>query len=121
MLQGQKKKNLRSSEWKASVVPEKDAPKEAEEKKADNEVETLRQNLRPLTNTVVYTPSRKKKLEVLSVSLDIEEDPILLEELVDREAEVVARDATKQSPASPRTSTRIVILETGDDPSAEET
>ncbi|OAE30250.1 hypothetical protein AXG93_2956s1000 [Marchantia polymorpha subsp. ruderalis] len=67
MLQGQKKKNLRSSEWKASVVPEKDAPKEAEEKKADNEVETLRQNLRPLTNTVVYTPSRKKKLEVVPI------------------------------------------------------
>lgn len=41
---------------------------------------------------------------------------------MDREAEGVARDATKQSPAaSPRTSTGTVILETGNDPLAEET
>lgn len=71
MLQGQKKKNLRSSEWKASAVPEKDAPKEAEEKEAYTEVEILRQNLRPLAKTVVYIPSRKKSLEVLSVSSDM--------------------------------------------------
>lgn len=33
---------------------------------------------------MVYTPSVKKSLEVLTMSSDIEEDPALLKELVDR-------------------------------------
>ncbi|OAE26658.1 hypothetical protein AXG93_2725s1000 [Marchantia polymorpha subsp. ruderalis] len=61
------------------------------------------------------------RIEVSYVGV-IRHDPISLEELVDREAEGVARDATKQSAAaSPRTSTGTIILETGNDPLAEET
>lgn len=58
---------------------------------------------------------------MLTVSSDMEEDPVALEKIVERVVEGVAEEATAQQPvASPRTFTGTVILETREDPSAEE-
>lgn len=58
---------------------------------------------------------------MLTVSLDTEEDSAALEKIAERVIEDVAGEATAQQPmVSPRTSTRMVILETSKDPSSEE-
>lgn len=72
-----------------------DAPKEAEEKKINKEEETLKRNPGPSAEAMVYTPLKKKSLEVLTVSSNTEEYPTLLEELVDRVVEGVTRNATE--------------------------
>ncbi|OAE26261.1 hypothetical protein AXG93_3667s1050 [Marchantia polymorpha subsp. ruderalis] len=69
---------------------------------------------------MVSTPS-EKKIEVLIVSSDTEEDPVSLEKIVDRVVEGVAREATLQQPvASELTSMGTIILEIIEDPSMEE-
>lgn len=68
MLQGQKKKDLRSPEWRPLTVPEEDASKEAEEKETDTDMKTPRWNRGPSAKTIVYTQSVKKNLELLMVS-----------------------------------------------------
>ncbi|OAE22020.1 hypothetical protein AXG93_4780s1010 [Marchantia polymorpha subsp. ruderalis] len=73
--------------------------------------------------TSAEAPSEKplEVLTVLTVSLDTEKDLVALEKIVKRVVEGVAAEATAQHQVvSPRTSTRTVILETGEDPLEEE-
>ncbi|OAE30030.1 hypothetical protein AXG93_3893s1400 [Marchantia polymorpha subsp. ruderalis] len=65
MLQGQKKKDLRSPEWRPLTVPEEDASKEAEEKETDTDMKTPRWNRGPSAKTIVYTQSRSAAKEQL--------------------------------------------------------
>ncbi|OAE26578.1 hypothetical protein AXG93_269s1030 [Marchantia polymorpha subsp. ruderalis] len=59
---------------------------------------------------------------VLAVSSDTEEDPVALEKVAERVVEDVVGEAfAPQKVVSPRTSIRTVILEPGENPSAEET
>lgn len=90
------------------------------EKAVLTEEEYSRQDEVPSTGIKMKTP-RKRTVEVLAVSSDIEEDPAALEEVVAKavEDEVVA-ECGPQKVASSRTSTRAVILEMGEDPLAEE-
>ncbi|OAE27978.1 hypothetical protein AXG93_1062s1100 [Marchantia polymorpha subsp. ruderalis] len=60
--------------------------------------------------------------EVLTMSLDTEEDPMALEEVAAKAVEdVAATESEPQKVTSPRTSTDTIILEKGKEPSAEET
>lgn len=64
---------------------------------------------------------RERAHEVQTVSSDTEEDPMALEEVAAKVVEdVEAAECGSQKVASPRTSTEIVILKTGEEPSAEE-
>ncbi|OAE22617.1 hypothetical protein AXG93_169s1000 [Marchantia polymorpha subsp. ruderalis] len=64
----------------------------------------------------------ERPVEVLAVSSDIEADPMALEKVAERTVEDVVEEAfAPQKVVSPRTSTRMVILEPSKDPLAEET
>ncbi|OAE20450.1 hypothetical protein AXG93_383s1000 [Marchantia polymorpha subsp. ruderalis] len=64
---------------------------------------------------------QERAAEVLTVSSDIEKDPVALEEVAAKAVEdVKAAECGSQKVASPRTSTKTVILETGEEPSEEE-
>ncbi|OAE22932.1 hypothetical protein AXG93_2284s1000 [Marchantia polymorpha subsp. ruderalis] len=61
-------------------------------------------------------------VEVLTVSSDTEEDPVIIEEIAAKAVEDVATAESEQEKVtSPRTSTDTIILEKGEVPSAEET
>ncbi|OAE28922.1 hypothetical protein AXG93_1981s1000 [Marchantia polymorpha subsp. ruderalis] len=63
----------------------------------------------------------EKPAEVLVVSSDIEKDPMALEKIAERVVEdIVKKIAASQKVMSPQTSTGTVILETSEDPLAEE-
>ncbi|OAE27172.1 hypothetical protein AXG93_4009s1020 [Marchantia polymorpha subsp. ruderalis] len=63
----------------------------------------------------------ERAAEVLTLSSDTEEYLVALEEVAAKAVEdVAAAESEPQKVASPRTSTEIVILETGEEPSAEE-
>lgn len=81
----------------------------------------LRQNEVLVESTRTKDP-REEAVEVLTVSLDTEEDLVALEEVAAKAVEdVAAAKSGPQKVISPRTSTDTVILEMDEEPSADDT
>ncbi|OAE35513.1 hypothetical protein AXG93_2987s1000 [Marchantia polymorpha subsp. ruderalis] len=68
--EGTSEKDLWCSELRPSAVLKEDTLKEVKEKEADTRIKTSNWKPEPLARTIVYTPLRKKSLEVLAVSSD---------------------------------------------------
>ncbi|OAE24749.1 hypothetical protein AXG93_1800s1000 [Marchantia polymorpha subsp. ruderalis] len=120
-LQNQRDIEATSKLGKFEIGPvESSASKKEKGKKVVTEEGIQDRNPGPSTEAVI-SALLEKTLEVLTVSLDTEVDPVSLEKIVDRVVEDVARETTTQQPvASPQTSTGTIILEIGEDPLAEE-
>ncbi|OAE24821.1 hypothetical protein AXG93_1988s1260 [Marchantia polymorpha subsp. ruderalis] len=81
----------------------------------------LRRNEVPVESTRTKVP-REQAAEVLTMSPDTKADPVALEEVTAKAVEdVAAAESGAQKVVSSRTSTNTVILETGEEPSADET
>lgn len=110
--------------WTSKVRPTLVVPSRAMRKEKGKAIMT--KEVPPRRDEVTSTVIRMKiplerTAEVLAVSSDTEEDLVALEKVFERAVEGVGGEAcVPQNVGSPRTFTRIVILEKGKDSSAEE-
>ncbi|OAE22206.1 hypothetical protein AXG93_1248s1000 [Marchantia polymorpha subsp. ruderalis] len=114
-------KKLRVIEERSTPVEPPRASKKDKGKAILFEEDPLRWNEVPVESIQMKVP-REQVAEVLTMYSDTEEDPVALEEVAAKAVEDVAvAESGPQKVISPWTSTDTIILETGEEPSAEET
>ncbi|OAE21092.1 hypothetical protein AXG93_3661s1170 [Marchantia polymorpha subsp. ruderalis] len=115
-----RKKTYLTEDWSTSVEQPR-ASKKDKGKAILTEDVPLRRKDAPVGSTRTKEP-QDQAAEVLTVFSDTEEDPVALEEVAAKAVEdVAAAESGPQKVTSPRTSTDTVILETGEEPSGDET
>ncbi|OAE22084.1 hypothetical protein AXG93_3084s1000 [Marchantia polymorpha subsp. ruderalis] len=113
-------KKPRTTEEQSTPVKPRRASKKDKGKAVLTKEVPPRQDKVPLVGIQMRAP-QERAAEVLVVSSDTEEDPVALEEVATKAVEdVEAVECEPHKVASHRTSTRTVILETGEESSAEE-